>query len=66
MRQAPRPVGLPDFAAVAAFLPPERRAHAAAILDTARGCVVWCAEREDAALAAAPAAGSARSRASNK
>ena len=63
---APRPVGLPDFAAVATLLPPERPAHAAAILDTARGIVAWCAEREDAALAAAPAAGSARSRANNK
>ena len=59
MRRVPHPVGLPDPAAVAALLPPERRSHAAAILETARGIVAWCAEREDAALAAAPVAGNA-------
>jgi hypothetical protein len=56
MRQAPQPVGLPDLAAVAALMPPERRSHAEAILATARGIVEWCAEREDAALAAVPVA----------
>jgi hypothetical protein len=59
MRRVPQPVGLPDLAAVAALIPPERRAHAEAILATARGIVEWCAEQEDAALAAAPIAGSA-------
>src|SRR3954449_6946639 len=59
MRQVPHLVGLPDLAAVAALLPPERRAHAEAILDTARGIVEWCAAQEDAALAAAPVAGCA-------
>ena len=57
MRQVPHLVGLPDLATVAALLPPERRAHAAAILDTARGIVEWCAAQEDTALAAAPVAG---------
>jgi hypothetical protein len=59
MRRVPHPVGLPDLAAVAALLPPERRSHAAAILETARGIVAWCATQEDAALAAAPVAGNA-------
>ena len=59
MRQVPHLVGLPDLATVAALLPPERRTHAGAILDTAHGIVEWCAAQEDAALAAAPAAGCA-------
>ena len=59
MRQVPHLVGLPDLATVAALLPPERRAYAEAILDAARGIVGWCAEQEDAALAAAPVAGCA-------
>ena len=59
MRQVPHLVGLPDLPAVAALLPPERRAHAEAILDTARGIVEWCAAQEAAALAAVPVAGCA-------
>ena len=56
---SPHLVGLPDLATVAALLPPERRAHAGAILEAVRGIVAWCAEQEDAALAAAPVAGCA-------
>ncbi len=42
------------------LIPPEHRPHAAAILATARGLVDWLAIHQDAILAEAPLAGSAR------
>ena len=59
LRRVPQQVTLPDLADLAAMLPPEQRSHAEAILATARGLVEWCAAQEDAALVAAPVAGSA-------
>ncbi len=59
LRRVPHQVALPDLAGLAALMPPEQRSHAEAILATAHAIVEGCAAQEDAALAAAPVAGSA-------
>ena len=59
LRRAPQQVVLPDLTGLAAMIGPEHRSQAEAILASARGIVEWCAAQEDAALAAAPVAGSA-------